>query len=63
MRNASPGVAGAADDLSHLSLAGEVSVGSTVQCTMKQANRIFKGEVMAFDPSFKAIILSECFHR
>ena len=61
-RNSSPasqsgGVSGLADDLSHLNLPNEVSVGSMVQCSV--ANRSYKGEVMAFDPVVKAIVLSK----
>ena len=64
-RNSSPasqgggggGVSGLADDLSHLNLPNEVSVGSVVQCSV--ANRTYKGEVMAFDPVVKAIVLSK----
>lgn len=60
-RNSSPAsqgggvVSGLADDLSHLNLPNEVSVGSVVQCSV--ANRTYKGEVMAFDPVVKAIVL------
>lgn len=66
MRNSSPSsavspsaVAGLSEDLAHLNLPAEVTVGSTVQCTLASSNRIFKGEVVAFDPTVKAIILSK----
>ena len=68
MRNSSPSsavspsaVAGLSEDLAHLNLPAEVTVGSTVQCTLTlaQTTRIFKGEVVAFDPTVKAIILSK----
>jgi hypothetical protein len=64
MRNSSPAVspstvAGLTEDLGHLNLPNEVTVGSTVQCTMLRSNRIYKGEVLAFDPNVKAIILSK----
>ena len=68
MRNSSPSsavspsaVANLSEDLAHLNLPGDVAVGSTVQGTLAQSNRIFKGEVMAFDPNVKAIIISKFF--
>lgn len=66
LRNASPSsavvspsaVAGLSEDLAHLNIpSGEVTVGSVVQCTLAQSNRVYKGEVMAFDSIIKAIIL------